>query len=726
MAAIIGPDGKPVPAGGQLVTPKGQKVVQAHLKKLADLKALALEHGVSDGEAEAAFLKLKALQQKAKAHAAAKAQTEALKGLYTSPMYAGALPKTQKAKGIKVLQSAKMLSEAYARVATTEAEAIAAAHAVGLPCFARPCPITPRHGFVDSRPVNTEAEVRQVWSEARAADPGAELVLMPFINASHNMVWRPGLLSIGPGHDGATAGHESISIFLQPDYSQNWKNLATQAGCNLEQSDPFIEAVCSVGDELVLTQIRAGVKGAPTAPDWNPTAFTIGEVVSIDGDAKKVDGAMLAWETTAKGLQPGHHCVWNPGGNLGDHWSVHAQLNHIAVVTSFVPQVGQLLPKMGEELVPLEPQAIVWGFLGGLLSPDLLQPTMRRRAVAAALLGSHHGMRMGGDAGVFIGASVALMLRLGQAALWGEARHASESGLKGKARDQIYKSILNSWLKGREGLKDKVSLFWTHSWNGGYGGPPWAACGKATCELDASMLALVRVPSRMNAKKVLASLTNAVNLAHNNGWWLNKFNADQTLFDLAADLDPRIAIMAGPAWYESALVPADKRLALLAKVEQLHPIDLSAVEAQYGKKAGKALAPKGKAATADGLPKGLDIGSGVAGGGASPYVHKPSKKQGSFGAIAKGGTIRTESPVISAQMQGGHLQIVTGSGGEYLSGEVEGLSPALLAELSKKPTVPSLSGSGAVYNLVLVEGPLLKVGGYLLAKIKVKGSVESE
>lgn len=694
MGAVIGPDGLPVKAG-QLVTPKGQKLVQDHLKKLAAKKvavAAMIESAPASPEHE----------------------------LWKKAMYP-ALAKTQKAKGIKVLQSASMLSHAFAQVATTEAEAVSSAQSIGLPCFARPCPVRPRHGFVDSRPVSTADDVRAVWREAREADPEAELILMPFINASHNMVWRPGLLSIGPGHDGATAGHESISIFLQPDYSQTWKNLATQAGCDLSVSDPFIEAVCSVGNELVLTQIRAGVKGAPTAPDWNPSPFTIGNVITIDNDAKKLDGAMLAWETTAKGLKPNYDCVWNPGGNLGDHWSVHAQLAGVAVVTSFVPVVGQLLPQLGAELVPLEPQAIVWGFLGGLLSPDLLQVTMRKRAVAAALLGSHHGMRMGGDAGVFIGASVALMLRLGQAALWGEARHASESGLKGKARDQIYKSILNSWLKGREGLKDKVSLFWSHSWNGGYGGPPWAACGKATCELDASMLALVRMPSRMNAKKVLASLTNAVNLAHNNGWWLNKFQADQVLFDMAADLDPRVAIMAGPAWYESALVPADKRLALLAKVEQLHPIDLSAVEAQYGTKKGKVLASKGKAQTADGMPKAYDIGSGHAGGTASPYVPHVSKKQGSFGTIAKGGTIRVESPVISAQMQGAHLQVTIGAKGEYLSGEVEGLSPALLTELAKKPTVPSLSGSGSVYHLVLVDGLLLKVGGYLLAKIKVKG-----
>lgn len=676
----------PAPAvtfkGAKLVTPKGKTTVSSHLAKLA-----------SQGLPEVTPKKVIPTISKA-------ATPKPFVGEWKQQMAKG--PKTQKAKGIKTLQDAAMLSAGYAKVALTEAEAVAFAKQVGLPCFCRPCPITPRHGFVDSRVVKTEADVVQVWAEARAADPQAELILMPFIQASHNMVWRPGLLSVGPGHDGATAGHESVSIFLQPEYSGSWKTLATKAGCDLSVSDPFIEAVASGAHETVLTQIRAGVKGAPTAPDWIPQAMTVANVITIDQAAKSEPEAMLKWETTAKGLKAGADVVYNPGGNLGDHWSVHAQLHNIAVVTSFKPSVGQQLVQTGDQLVELEPQAIVFGFLGGLLTPDLTLPLMRKRAVCAALLGSHHGMRMGGDAGVFIGASVALMLRLAQAALWGESRHAKNPGHL--SRDQIYKSVLNDWLKGREGLYGKISLFWTHSWGSGFGGMKWAACAKATVELDAAMLELVRTGSRQQAKQVLAVLTNVVNLAHNNGWWLNKF-CTSDWFNLAADLDPRVAIMAGPAWYDAATADPAARMQLLTQIEAMKPIDVSKLEAKHGVASLEAATVKGKkkakATAATGSdPDAVQMSDSHHG---NPFVKPTGGKIQTFG-ITAGDVVKVFQPPVKAcckvtDSDSCHLQIgLQTPEGAYAAGEVGHIPPDLMALIKEQPTTPTLSGSGTKYQ----------------------------
>lgn len=627
----------------------------------------------------------------------------------------GQNPISQKAKGILALQSSGMLSTAMARVCLTLEEALTAADYIGLPCFVRPCPEFARHGFVDSRVVQTLEEVSGVWSEARAVDPKAELIVMPYVDATYNMVWRPGLLSIGPGHDGATAGHDSVSVFLQGEYSGTWENLSKKAGVKIQTQDPFLESVANQEHELVVTQIRAGVKGTPTAPDWNPEALegmTVGEVVTIDPSFKAIDGAMLAWETQAKELKPGYHVVYNPGGNLGDHWSVHAQLAGVTVITSFVPQIGQTIPKLGIDLVELEPQAVIFGFLGGLLGPSLKHDhAMRRRAVCAAIMGTHHGLRMGGDAGVFLGASVAFMLRLGQAALWGEARHAEKSTGGGKlSRDQIYQNILDDWAVGREKLADKVGLFFTHSWGGGFGGKPWAACGQGTIDLDASMLALIKSPSRTNVKNVMASLTNVVNLAHNNGWWMNKF-ITHDWFDKAADLDPRVALMAGPAWYESAIVPCDARMTLLGKIENMTPIDLMAVAGPGAgaKVKGKPLVPKSKAAVGgDELPSpsmhNLNPG---------PQIHKTNVANVNLG---EGTTFPHAVTGAQCVIKSTYLHVQVSGSVPLWYGAVDVMvtpeqKSAIRTALQSAPVLTSKAGSSTPYLVLGVVGSGSDVGG---------------
>lgn len=699
-------------SGAQLITSQGQQKLKQHLKKLA-VSAATIEKMKS-----APTVKIpnawKAMQDQAKTQIAAEVKAAAT---------VASGPKTQKAKGIKTLQKHGHLGSHLAIVALTEPDAVSAGQKLGLPCFCRPCPVTPRHGFVDSRVVKSEQDIRQVWSEAKAADPDAELILMLFIEATHNMVWRPGLLSVGPGHDGATAGHDSISVFLQPEYAGSWKAMSAEAGVKLDSQDPFIEAVAGPAHETVLTQIRGGVKGAVTEPNWSPEAFTIGEIITIDDAHKKNEGAMLAWEEQAKTLKPNHHVVYNPGGNLGDHWSVHAQIAGIAVVTDFQPTIGQLLPKMGIDLPPLEPQAIIFGFLGGVLQPDLLPALMRKRAVCAALLGSHHGMRMGGDSGVYIGASVAMMLRLGQAAIWGEARHAKKTGLQ---REQIYQSILNDWLKGRQGLKANVALFYTHKWAGGFGGKAWAACGKGTTDLDAFMLQLICKPTIENAKAVLAALTNVVNLAHNNGWWLNKFITPEW-FDLAAGLDPRPAVMAGPVWYDSAMTPLESRMQLLQVIEKLQPIDLSDIEEKtYAVSAGKVAQATIKKSqqklaaslAAEAAPSGTSMNEPKAGPGKA--------KVGSFGTVEAGARIKLPFVAGAAlcSVHGSllHVQIANDTQKQYVSGEISGLSQDLLTAAANGADVPSLSGSGATYQQLAIEsGALMIPNTVILAILQQKG-----
>lgn len=646
-------------------------------------------------------------------------------------------PATQKGKGIHVLQHAGILPKAMGIVCTTLETAIQAFGAIPGDKFCRPCPITARHGFVDSRVVKDIEGLKALWAETKAADPLGELIVMPLVKADYNCVWRPGLLAIGPGHDGATAGQNSISVFMQEAYSPAWAALAIKAGVNPDTQAPFIEGVSHEGVDTVVTQIRAGVRSAPTEPDWIPAPMTVGEVIQIDNASKAEPDAMLAWEHTATTLKPGFHIVYDLGGNLGDHWSVHAQLNGIAVVTSFKPYPGQDLPKMGQDLPPLEPQAIIFGFLGGLVSPSLAPDTpasrrKRTRATVAAILGTHHGMRMGGDGGVHLGASVALFLRLSQAALWGEARHAFSNAqgydpallpaikpLKHLSRQQIFSQVLDDWSKGREGLRDVVRCFHL-KWSGSFGGKAWAAIGHATVTLDTAMVELVRIPSRLNAKRVIAALTTAVNLAHNgiaSGCFLNKFCTGDW-FEMAAGLDPRAALMAGPIWYEATLADTGLRLGLLDRIEKMSPIEIG-----YPAPKGNVLHVTGAEGTVIKPTKGAQVDPIYV-----PHVPPPGSvpggKVGSFDTVPLGSAASAAgipgAPIKAMVKWGGnalHTQIELSAGG-YVSGEI-GFPNARWAAKVKKavteaPTGLSMSGSQVTYAVCTVTPEQITLGGIVL------------
>jgi len=616
-------------------------------------------------------------------------------------------PQTQKAKGIATLQAAGHLSQQYAKVALTLPQALQHFNSLaGGKVFARPCPITPRHGFVDSREVKTAKDIETIWAETMAADPQGELILMPFIPASHSIVWQPGLLSVGPGHDGATAGHDSITVFLERNYASSWASLAVKAGVDLTKGDPFIEAVSGPGQSTVLTQVRGGVKGSPTEPDWVPAPMTVGKVIMLDPAAKEDAGAMLAWETDVKKLDPLTTVVYNPGGNLADHWSVHSRIAKVAVATTFLPVVGQTLPKMGVDPVPMDAQAVIFGYLGGLLGPSLLPTLNRSRAAACAILGSHHGLNMGKEAGQFLGTSVAMMLRLGQAAVWGEARHKGPTPKPD--RQQVFAMVLDDYVKGRKGFKAKARLFWEKTWAGGYGGKNWGACAEALMDLENHMHGLIRGEAGITPQTLVGQLTRVVNLAHNNGWWLDKFTTKAT-FDQAAQCDPRVAIEAGPIWYDATLVPLTSRAKLFDWLMGLAPQDFSDISgfkagAIVGKAAGKVMV-----SLTDGNSTDAVSGTAVASGSSYGQTKLPGSYYSKVTTLAAAKAHDNVNPgflVTEAQakvMSNGHLHMQLASATKsYVSLAVAGITPETMARLTKAPKGDSFAGTSSQYYKLTV------------------------
>lgn len=436
--------------------------------------------------------------------------------------------KTQKARGYVVLAESTLKVPKPYRVIMDEIDIEAAVEGLsGKISFVRPCPMRPRHGFVDSRPmeINVEGtsrvELSTLLKQATAADEQghAELLIVPYVKSIYNAIVTPTRVAVGPGNDGATGGHGSVSFPLAGvPFKEISTEMLTQARIGKDE-DPYIEAVMSEGGEAFFTQIRAGVRIPPTVgADFVPFPVRVEEVIDASGD-------LLEWEAQTKLIKRGT-VVCHLGGTLISHYGVHCMQNDIPVFTSRRPNIGEALEIVNKILKP-NPQAVIRGLGAGVLLPlDVKGKKLAdtelyiMKALVSMMTILHNSAAMSEDDGYWIGIAVAIMYRAGMAASHGEARHKLGMGMN---RRKVYELALKDFFEARETLGAAQYRFLYNSWSSGYGGPAWAKCTNAILEMDNTIRELIKNPNQENVAALVGSLNNAVNQAHNGGWWLNKF-----------------------------------------------------------------------------------------------------------------------------------------------------------------------------------------------------------
>src|ERR1041385_7819240 len=256
--------------------------------------------------------------------------------------------KTQKARGIQVLAEHFPGSVPNFRVfslpLSEDLDTDAFNHiTLKRDVFVRPCPITPRHGFVDSRIVDRETvnDLLSVAKEAQAADPEAELVVMEAIPASASAVLTPTSIAIGPGTSSATQGKGAITLPLTGVHFRS--ELLREAQI---KDTPYAEALYTTSDSgyssrTYLVQLRDGVGCAsahPAGMDWIPADTIVSAGYSVPNYEKDA----LALEQAIKNAAPGS-ILWHPGGTLLSHYSQHAMLRKMPIVFGERPAVGQTL-----------------------------------------------------------------------------------------------------------------------------------------------------------------------------------------------------------------------------------------------------------------------------------------------------------------------------------------------------------------------------------------------
>lgn len=411
--------------------------------------------------------------------------------------------------------------------------------------FARPCPIRPRHGFVESRIVTSYDELVRLWREAKEADPEGEVMLTPPINAEYNLILTPSGITIGRGHDGATSGRGAVTLPIAPKFLPMWPDLLG------EGEVPYMEAVWDTNKkQWVVTQYRSGPK-AGAVEDYVPTEVQVKRVIEVDPNMD-----LLEWEKLVAGLGEGD-VVYHPGGSLMSHFGVHCIANNVPYVTTERPREGAVLQPTAYEWGEADYKRLAKYIAGFGRVPGLGAKRMLPLALAivhsiGALLASKPT-----DASLKLLAwGITHLARSCMGASVGELRYSPRRnkgiGLSVKGnRDMVYEGALRAgWAKIAKSLALARADFLMGGWTSGYGGRKWADSTLAAMQYVMAVSGFMSVPGNDTLGTLMERANRLLHVQHNNGWYLGKWPnvtpfSSQDMRDLAAN-DPAALILGFP------------------------------------------------------------------------------------------------------------------------------------------------------------------------------------
>ena len=432
--------------------------------------------------------------------------------------------RTQKVRGIVALRDAGYNVPTFEVLQDPTREP---KQGLSVPRFARPCPPTPRHGFVDSRPVADLDTLAMLWCETLDAENDAEIVLMPILSASASAIWTRGVLTIGPGNDGATAGHGSYTL---PAHGDLVKQSTVDTATVKANESPYVELVYDGQNPVWYVQLRGGIPATATL-DTIPDKMTVAQVIEVSPATDWNE-----WEVFCKANAGKAIAVYHPGGSPTSHYSIHAKQAGFAVCVTFKPAVGDTLePTMAKP----EPDATIvrGGFAAGLHADISYTDAM------PLLLGIlHHAATWTEDhAAYLLGFGLGLLYRCIGLCCAGELRHAGTmkygKGNPKPSRNAIYKKAWASWLTMRKAMESASGIFLdphAFSQGGSFGGKKWAIVA------DTANTMYMQVCD-LKAGEAIQTANSLIHLCHNGGWILNKLGQHEVM-DTAASAPVKLLV----------------------------------------------------------------------------------------------------------------------------------------------------------------------------------------
>lgn len=457
--------------------------------------------------------------------------------------------RTQKARGVIALWEVAPYNTfpwvivAQGREEVGGAFALARGFAGGRPIFARPCPIRPRHGFVESRAISSLEEAQALWDELERADPEGELMLVPLLHAKYNAIFAPGVVVVGPGHDGATSGRNAISLPLP----SSWVDESKMAGLIAPGEVPYIEGVLEHGKHgWVLTQYRSGPP--PTAGDYIPERVRVERVVRVDEDMD-----LLEWERLVKSLSKGA-VVYHPGGSAASHFGAHCIACGVPYLTSKEPRVGEVLEPTNAGWGRRESDALAEAIREAFEREDTEDDLLPLSLALVHSIGAYVADNPSEEAIKLLGWAIVYLARACAGASLGELRYSPRRPLlpvdvpAGGDRDDIYADAL------KFGIEDVIRClaiakedFSSAGWSRGYGGRRWANASSLALSYVRGVVSFLNRPSRGALGGLMRKANRLLHAVHNNGWYLNKWpnitgQGSDWVRDMAAQNPGRLAV----------------------------------------------------------------------------------------------------------------------------------------------------------------------------------------
>lgn len=432
---------------------------------------------------------------------------------------------------------------------------------VTLPCFARPCPMRPRHGFVESRQVDSVSDVLRVLAETRHHDPEGEVIFMPRLTGKYSGIANHSGVTYGVGNDGATAGTSAVFI---PAWTKPSRFKQQVGGFLVDYSQithaPYIEFVEHKG-MIVPVQLRDGPE-IPRGANFIPADVTVTKVIPAEGD-------LLDWETRINvlGNAPPGVVVWHPKGSLSSHYAVHAILHHIPVIIDHEPWVGEELKASNDT-----PRALtktnylrIARWIEARLAKNFgkVDHDVQEDMVRAAVATLHASPQWGNDVHLLKlrAEGVCATMIFTACACIGEDRHFYGrvgpghhrnggadaecqlfNDVKGFAlseddkplRERVYDEALKLPLpKLRQYLAQATRDLGHPDWQGNYGGSSWKRCGNLCLEGFEALDKFIEHPTELKWQNVMSAYNRVINATHNNGKVLTKWVRGYTMDQLS-------------------------------------------------------------------------------------------------------------------------------------------------------------------------------------------------
>jgi hypothetical protein len=407
--------------------------------------------------------------------------------------------------------------------------------------FARPCPISPRHGFVDSRVISSRKQLEDLLIEVKAADSKGEIILAPFIEAEYSAVLcSNGFLSVGPGHDGATSGTNSIAFPVAPVIISNKVRFASGLS---SKSTIFIEGVikkdpprnaniAAYPKTFYVTQLRGG-PNINVMNDFIPSDLVVKKIVVPHNN-------LLKWESDVKDFKAGT-VVYGKGHTLTSHAAIHCVINKIPFITSFEPKINQSLKPSSQDKFIFNKESFLKGVHVGLYG------NINKRKMlhfAAIVLHNWTYLRCSEHSSWLLGIAACYTTRILAALSYGEYRHCNKKTVKlkniasHKTRQSVYSSVLDPStfsLYIKNAYKIKKDFLNKDKFRRGFGGKTWSEAIKHSIIMWNAIIDLQnsKVSSTIKINKLISLINKSVNLVHNNGWLFNKISDQNTMKKIA-------------------------------------------------------------------------------------------------------------------------------------------------------------------------------------------------